>query len=1021
MSNRITEDIVKRIHEVSKVEDFIPGLKKSGKDLIAKCPFCGREGKGKGMMVSPTKQIWKCWSSSCDRSGKGAVSFVQERDNLNYPEALRFVAKEYNIETDPPTKIEKPASKKKAGKKMKSFCDLQLESSGLTQEDVMVEVRENESTIVERPAFRAGTRSQYNDILPGEGDDMLIYYYDLEGKPVKYRKKDSNRHHDLIRVRWQNPMAHRDTKGEPIKYQSPAGSGSHIYIPEHIRKKYKNSRKIKTLFIQEGEKKAEKCCKHDIPSVGIMGINNIGSNNVFPEELQLIIQRCEVEEILFMLDSDWRDLSQNLKNGSYADKRPKNFFYAVKNYKEYMRELFNLNIKIEIYFGYIKPNKNNDKGIDDYLNGTLKGKEGEMSKDITRAMHDKEGNAAHVQVYKITTMSDSVLADLWYLNDADKFAKEHYARLKDIPEFYIKNIKRRFNEDGELEMDQPLLPDEQYWQFEKPGDKKSLQFDYANCYRFLQNRGYWRIMMRSGEFQFIHIENKVINIVDNYAIKDYVTGFTEELKERKDVLNMLYRGGTQYLGFEKLSNLKYYHPKFERADKTTQMLFFKEKIWQISGNEIKEINYTEMSGNVWKDKIINYDAKVTEPLLEAIPVNADNREDFPGYQVGEVYLALTQTGMKCDFLRFLLNASDFYWKKRKKGGDMTDEEEAVIAKHLLNKLTAIGYLLHDYKNDSELKAVIGMDGMLSEVGSSHGRTGKSLLGVALEHVIPQVYIAAKSKKLTEDNFLFGEVTEKTKNVFLDDVRANIDFEFFFPLITGKLKVNPKGGQPFTLGKDDTPKLLITTNHAINGDGSSFSDRQVFMAFSDYYNDNHKPVHDFGKNFFTEWDGEQWNLFYNLMANCLMLYFRSLKEGWSGHGQGVTPPPMDSLEKRRLRQQMGEDFLAWAEEYFSDEQTEDEMGSYAKLNRRNERKEMYDNLLDRNPQLRKYVTASSFAKRIKSFCKYNGFHYNPEKKNREGDDFYDWIKSHPGGTFFGEADKSGGKEYITISTNSHIYV
>jgi len=382
-------------------------------------------------------------------------------------------------------------------------------------------------------------------------------------------------------------------------------------------------------------------------------------------------------------------------------------------------------------------------------------------------------------------------------------------------------------------------------------------------------------------------------------------------------------------------------------------------------------------------------------------------------------MTFTETGNNCHFLKFLLHTSDFFWKKRRKGKEFTTENEIITTRHLLNKLTALGFLLHDYKNESERVTIIAMDGMESEVGASEGRTGKSLFGVATEHVIPQVYIAAKNRKLTEDNFLFGEVTEKTKVIFLDDVRVNIDFEFFFPLITGKLKVNPKGGQPFTLGRDDTPKLFISTNHAISGDGSSFTDRQAFMAFSDFYNEDHKPIHDFHQNFFTEWGKEQWNLFYNLMASALMVYFRSLKEGWVGHGRGILEPPLGFIERRRLRQQMGEDFLAWAEEYFSAEFNNDDFGLQNRMNRQLVRGEVYEDLLEKNPHVRKWITPSSFSRRLKSFCRYMKYHYNPDRPNREGLDFADFIREKNRESFIGEPNKTNGVEYITIADDNYL--
>ena len=535
-SKGIPEDVATRIKERAKLEDIVPGLKKYGKDLITKCPFCGDEGKGKGLTVSPAKQIWKCFSG-CGKSGLGAVSFVMESENLNYPDALRYLASHYNMFIEGPGldqiipstshTIKKSQPKKPRGK---SYCQQQLESSGLIVEDVTVSVKKDNNTTIESPAFRSGTRTQYGDINPGDGDDMLIYYYDLDGRPVLFKKEGSKVQHQLIRVRWQNPLQHLDKNGDPIKYQSPRGSGSHIYIPERIRKMYHNSRKIKTLFIQEGEKKAEKCCKHNIPSVGVMGINNLGYQSQFPEELQYIIQRCEVDRVMFMLDADWSDLSEQLTPGDRVDNRPWSFYSAVKNYKEYMKTLVPLGLSLEIYFGYVRTNKNEEKGIDDFLAGTLKGQENKMSKDIEKAMYDKEGDGRYVKVHKITEVSDTYIIDQWLLNDLDKFAARHREVLEKMGEFTFRKIKRRFNAEGQVEMAQPLLPEEQYWQEDEIESnsglkKKVLKFNYKRCFKFLNNRGYWRILMKSGEFRFIKIDGPVVEIVDTYHIKDFVTEF----------------------------------------------------------------------------------------------------------------------------------------------------------------------------------------------------------------------------------------------------------------------------------------------------------------------------------------------------------------------------------------------------------------------------------------------------------------------------------------------------------------
>ena len=48
-------------------------------------------------MVSPAKQIWKDFSSG---KGGNSVAFLMEHEKFSYPEAIRYLAKKYNIEIE---------------------------------------------------------------------------------------------------------------------------------------------------------------------------------------------------------------------------------------------------------------------------------------------------------------------------------------------------------------------------------------------------------------------------------------------------------------------------------------------------------------------------------------------------------------------------------------------------------------------------------------------------------------------------------------------------------------------------------------------------------------------------------------------------------------------------------------------------------------------------------------------------------------------------------------------------------
>lgn len=77
---------------VEVVGDFIT-LKRKGTNYTACCPF--HSEKTPSFMVSPAKGLYKCFG--CGKGG-GAVNFVMEHEKLTYPEALKWLAKKYNIE-----------------------------------------------------------------------------------------------------------------------------------------------------------------------------------------------------------------------------------------------------------------------------------------------------------------------------------------------------------------------------------------------------------------------------------------------------------------------------------------------------------------------------------------------------------------------------------------------------------------------------------------------------------------------------------------------------------------------------------------------------------------------------------------------------------------------------------------------------------------------------------------------------------------------------------------------------------
>ena len=94
----ITKSTIEKVFETARVEEVIGDfvmLKRAGSNFKGLSPFS--DERSPSFMVSPAKGIWKDFSSG---KGGNAVSFVMEHEKFTYPEAIRYLAKKYNIEIE---------------------------------------------------------------------------------------------------------------------------------------------------------------------------------------------------------------------------------------------------------------------------------------------------------------------------------------------------------------------------------------------------------------------------------------------------------------------------------------------------------------------------------------------------------------------------------------------------------------------------------------------------------------------------------------------------------------------------------------------------------------------------------------------------------------------------------------------------------------------------------------------------------------------------------------------------------
>lgn len=92
----VPQEIVRQIEDSARIEEVVGDfltLKRRGASFVACCPF--HNEKTPSFYVTPSKGIYKCFG--CGKAGS-SVGFVMEYEHCSYTDALKYLAKKYNIE-----------------------------------------------------------------------------------------------------------------------------------------------------------------------------------------------------------------------------------------------------------------------------------------------------------------------------------------------------------------------------------------------------------------------------------------------------------------------------------------------------------------------------------------------------------------------------------------------------------------------------------------------------------------------------------------------------------------------------------------------------------------------------------------------------------------------------------------------------------------------------------------------------------------------------------------------------------
>ena len=567
--------------------------------------------------------------------------------------------------------------------------------------------------------------------------------------------------------------------------------------------------------------------------------------------------------------------------------------------------------------------------------------------------------------------------------------------------------------------------------------KTTYNINLEYYYHFLMMHGFFCMdskYHKKAGYCYARINEKIVDLIHPDDIKKIAKRFTKEwIKSRNlideiEILNKI--NSSNQISENNLQELSFINPQFKNYDKEFDTLVFQNTVFHITAKEIKKIKHTDLPNYILGELLINNDRishviphKCT--LLKQSPITVEPTEEYASLLKMRKMAKTTDERAALNakiygipeydryvvkindpnfiFVQFLRDISRIYWRKedeQKIQLTATEKKEEMLL--LANLLFFLGYQLQQYKDPGRPWMGFIQDLKISEIGKSSGRSGKSLLSMAIKHTRPRFYVPGRNRnssvvrlkgrnrKIADDQFIYDGYTRFHNNIEIDDLHEFADMDFFYTQITGPRRINTKHLSPEVLEYEDSGKMYVSTNYELPNTDNSTIARLLFTAVSDYYHEKTKynnyresrsPLTKFGKRLFDDFTPEEWNKFYNLMAYSIQMVMRF---------EDKINPPMRNIEKRQLRRAMikgvtkDEEFLKWADSYFIekppyvdlvDDISPDDIGYLDTfIIRENAFNSFRDTLSD---QIKRKFTKQRFMKSLHAWAQYYDYVFNPE--------------------------------------------
>ena len=485
-----------------------------------------------------------------------------------------------------------------------------------------------------------------------------------------------------------------------------------------------------------------------------------------------------------------------------------------------------------------------------------------------------------------------------------------------------------------------------FWEerISKKGER-SYTISSVSLLYFLKLQGFCKLRDReSGKSDFVRIRGNVVERVSAADVVEYLMSWSAGTERRSplcdhpsdvqpaEIRNLIIDSPrTSTAALDRLATVEL---DFTSSTPTSQLFFFDGTTVKVTDEDIMPISHDTASVEryVWEENVVRHKFRIS------------NSEMFTTTRIDEDEYDITVKDISSKVFGYLINSSRLYWRKELEsfpegtpdeeidayraahrfcidGARLTASEVIAQKKCLVNKIFAIGYMLHAHKSPSRAWAPMAMDWKIGEDGECNGRSGKSFLfSQVLRQLIKTVKLSGRNAKLLDNPHVFDQVNRHTRMLLVDDCLKGLKLDAFYDNITSDMTVNPKNNQSYNIPFEVSPKIVFTTNYVPNNFDASTDARLLYMVFSDYYHQateesdylETRSIHDdFGKDLFgIDYTEDEWNADLNFLLQCVRFYLSACRHG------DKPLPPMDNIMLRKRKQEMSGNFEAWAEAYFS---------------------------------------------------------------------------------------------------------